>query len=270
MRSTGYIQRNPADRHRDNFLRNWRIGCGSRITPAGRHLARKSGLLVASWAKGVGRMCFSATASFAAGTVLLGFGAVAIGRVARPAEVPYALIPALFGVQQLIEGGLWLTLPDGSPHLSAILTHSYAFFSHVLWPIFVPLAVLLVEPDPRRRRVLAALAAAGGIAGSYLLYFWGADPTTARVVGDHMLYISPHFFTEPILALYVLGTCVSSLASSHTSVRWFGVAASLSLAAAYLFYAMWFISVWCFFAAIMSVTVLLFFWRPRGTEQQAC
>lgn len=215
-------------------------------------------------------MCFSATASFAAGTVLLGFGAASISRVARPSEVPYALIPALFGVQQLIEGGLWLTLPDGPLHLSTILTHSYAFFSHVLWPIFVPLAVLMIEPDRRRRWILAGLAAAGGVAGSYLLYFWGADPTTARVAGGHMLYISPHFFSEPILALYVLGTCVSPLASSHPAVRWFGAAASLSLVAAYLFYAMWFISVWCFFAGIMSVTVLLFFWRPRGAGQQTC
>lgn len=215
-------------------------------------------------------MCFSATASFAAGTVLLGFGAATLSRVARPAEVPYAVIPALFGIQQLIEGGLWLALPDGSPHLSTILTHSYAFFSHVLWPIFVPLAVLLIEPDRRRRRILAGLAVAGGIAGSYLLYFWGADPTTAQVVGGHMLYISPHFFTGPILVLYVLSTCVSSLVSSHAAVRWFGAAASLSLAAAYLFYAMWFISVWCFFAAIMSVTVLLFFWRPRRGRAAVC
>lgn len=208
-------------------------------------------------------MCFSATASFTAGTVLVGFGGVALARLARPAEVPYALIPALFGVQQLIEGGLWLTLPDGSPHLSAILTHSYAFFSHVLWPIFVPLAVLLIEPEGRRRRALAGLAAAGGAAGLYLLYFWGTDPTSAQIAGGHMLYISPHFFAGPILALYVLGTCVSPLVSSHATVRWFGAAASISLAGAYVFYAMWFISVWCFFAALMSVTVLLFFWSPR-------
>lgn len=219
---------------------------------------------------GTSQMCFSATASFAAGTVLLGFGAVTISRVTRPAEVPYALIPALFGVQQLIEGGLWLTLPDGSAHLSNILTHTYAFFSHVLWPIFVPLAVLLIEPDRRRRRILAGLAAAGGVAGSYLLYFWGADPTTAQVVGGHMLYISPHFFTGPILALYVLSTCLSSFVSSHAAVRWFGVAASLSLAAAYLFYAMWYISVWCFFAAIMSVTILLFFRRKARPTASSC
>jgi hypothetical protein len=215
-------------------------------------------------------MCFSATASFTAGAVLLGIGAATLSRVERPAEVPYALIPGLFAIQQLIEGGLWLTISDGSPHVSSILTHSYAFFSHVLWPIFIPLAVLLIEPDARRRSILAGLAVAGAIAGLYLLYFWGADPTTAQVVGGHMLYISPHFFSGPVLTLYISATCISSLVSSHAPVRWFGAAASLSLTAAYLFYAMWFISVWCFFAAVMSVTILLFFWRKRPRPEISC
>lgn len=187
-------------------------------------------------------------------------GAYTIGQVRRPTEVVYGLIPTLFGVQQAIEGGLWLTLLDKSmPHLLDILTHAYAFFSHVMWPIYVPLAVLLIEPDRRRRLIVAGFAAAGAIAGLYLLYFWGAEPTSAKIMGRHILYISPHFFIRPILALYALGTCVSSLVSSHPAVRWFGVAAATSMALAYAIYALWFISVWCFFAAVLSVTVLLYF-----------
>lgn len=206
-------------------------------------------------------MCFSATASFTAGAVLLGIGAATMRQVSRPAEVPYAMIPALFGIQQLVEGGLWLTLPDKAPHLSVVLTHAYSFFSHVFWPIFVPIAVLMIEPDRQRRRIMAVIAAAGAAAGLYLLYFWGMDPTTSKVVGGHMLYVSPHFFIGPILALYILGTCAASLVSSHVTVKWFGVAAAASLAAAYAFYAFWFISVWCFFAAVLSVTVFLYFRR---------
>ena len=37
----------------------------------------------------------------------------------------------------------------------------------------------------------------------------------------------------------------------------FGFLLLLSFAAAYYFYATWFFSVWCFLAAILSVTVLL-------------
>lgn len=206
-------------------------------------------------------MCFSATASFTAGTILVATGALTIRWAKRPAELPYAAIPALFGVQQLLEGALWLTLPDKQPHLSTMLTHFYSVFSHILWPIFVPIAVLLLEPVTWRRKVIGAIAAGGAFAGIYFAYFFMVDPTVARIEGGHVTYISPHFFIRPILTLYILGTCASSLLSSHKEVRWFGLATSVSLVSAYLLYAYWFISVWCFFAAAISVTIMLYF-RP--------
>ena len=217
-------------------------------------------------------MCFSATASFTAGAALLGIGALTIGRANRIAELPYAAIPALFGFQQLVEGGLWLTFTDGAPHLNSILTHVYSLFSHVLWPIFVPIAVLLLETVPWRRNALKALAVAGSLSGVYLLYFWAMDPTTSKIIGHHIFYDSPHFYIAPILALYVLGTCASSLLSSHTAVRWFGAATLASFIAAYAF-SFWFISVWCFFAAVMSATIWLYFRQPRAireSEREVC
>ena len=57
-------------------------------------------------------MCFSATASFSAGAALLIVGAVTVRRARRRAELPFSLIPVLFGIQQLIEGAIWLTFPD--------------------------------------------------------------------------------------------------------------------------------------------------------------
>ena len=90
-------------------------------------------------------MCFSATASFTAGVALLGLGTLTLRRASSVAELPYAAIPALFGLQQLVEGGLWLTFANNTPHLNSILTHIYSLFSHVLWPVFVPIAVLLLD-----------------------------------------------------------------------------------------------------------------------------
>jgi hypothetical protein len=210
-------------------------------------------------------MCFSAQASFIAGTVLLLVGAATLRRARVRSELPYAWIPVLFGIQQLLEGALWLTFPDRSPLLNTVLTHAYSFFSHVLWPIYVPLAALALETVPWRQWVLTAIAVAGSAVGLYLLATLFTLPIVATVKGQHIDYESPHFYALAAMSLYLLGTCASLMFSSHARVVAFGVAAFLSAAAAYAFYAAWFISVWCFFAGVLSVIVVLYFTDPRRT-----
>jgi hypothetical protein len=204
-------------------------------------------------------MCFSATASFTAGAALLVVGAVTTSRARRGAEIPFALIPVLFGVQQLVEGALWLTFPDNGSLANSVLTHFYSFFSHVLWPIYVPIAVLLLEPEAWRRKLLMAIAVGGAAVGLYLLYILVTEPIVSEVVGGHISYQSPHFYVAAVMTLYVLATCVSSFVSSCKTIRWFGAATFVALLAAYAFYAFWFISVWCFFAAVLSLIVLMHF-----------
>ena len=173
------------------------------------------------------------------------------------------MIPALFGVQQLIEGALWLTFPDRAPHANSVLTHAYSFFSHVLWPIYVPISVLLLEEGAWRRKVLAGIAMAGAAVGLYLLCFLLTEPVISRVVERHIRYDSPHFFAAAVMSLYVVATCASSLVSSCSTIRLFGLATFVALLAAYALYAYWFISVWCFFAALLSVIVLVHFRRSE-------
>ena len=93
-------------------------------------------------------MCFSATASFSAGVALLVVGTVTTRGAGRSKDLAFAAIPLLFGVQQILEGALWLTFPVNAPVSNMVLTYAYSFFSHVLWPIYVPIAVLLIEPTP--------------------------------------------------------------------------------------------------------------------------
>ena len=216
-------------------------------------------------------MCFSATASFSAGAVLLGVGTLTLKSVRRPRELRYAAIPLLFAIQQLSEGVIWLTFRYEAPQLNTVMTHVYSFFSHVLWPTYVPLAVLLIEPPGRRRTVLLAFVATGGAVGAYLLYTLVAFPVVSRPTGQHIEYVSPHFFAAVVMTLYLLSTTVSPILSTHRFVMIFGVLALLSFGAVYFFYAIWFISVWCFFAALLSAVVYLHFVlrdakRSRSTE----
>ena len=200
-------------------------------------------------------MCFSATASFTAGVLLLGIGTLTLKSARLPRELPFAAIPLLFAIQQLSEGVIWLTFRYEAPLLNTVMTQLYSFFSHVLWPVYVPIAVLLIEPPGRRRQALLVFVAAGVAVGAYLLYFMVAFPIVSRPIGQHIEYVSPHFFAAVVMTLYLLSTTVSPMLSTHRMVNVFGVLALLSFAAAYFYYATWFISVWCFFAAILSVTV---------------
>ena len=209
-------------------------------------------------------MCFSATASFAAGGLLLGLGVLTIKSVRQPRELPFAAIPLLFAIQQLSEGAIWLTFTYEAPLINTILTYFYTFFSHVLWPIYVPIAVLMMEPPGRSHWALFTFVAAGIGVGAYLLYILIAFPVVSRPIGNHVEYLSPHFFAALTMTLYLLSTTVSLLLSSHRAVKFFGLLAVLSFGAAYYVYARWFISVWCFFAALLSVVVYLHF-LPRSS-----
>jgi hypothetical protein len=204
-------------------------------------------------------MCFSATASFSTGAFLLGLGTLTLKSARSPREWPFAAIPLLFAVQQLIEGVIWLTFRREAPLLNVVMTYAYSFFSHVLWPIYVPLAVLLIEPPGRRRQALGAFLVAGLGVGLYLLLMLVAFPIVARPTGQHIEYVSPHFFAAVAMTLYLLSTSVSLMLSTHRTVKVFGVLALASFGIAYAFYAIWFISVWCLFAALLSAVVYLHF-----------
>ncbi len=125
----------------------------------------------------------------------------------------------------------------------------------------------MIEPIIWRRKVLAGIALAGAAVGLYLLYFLFTLPIVAQVQGRHIDYVSPHFYIVIVMILYILGTCISSLFSSHPWVRLFGVASFLSFAEAGAFYKAWFISVWCFFAAVLSGIVLVYFLSRRAHDR---
>lgn len=208
-------------------------------------------------------MCFSASASFVAGITLSVAGVATLKQAKRKTEIPFALIPLLFGIQQITEGVIWLTFRHDAPLLKQTMTYVYSIFSHVLWPIYVPFAIGYLESAPWRKRTLLAFQAAGIVVGLYLLYSLIARPIVAEMFGKHIGYVSPHFYLLPVMVLYLAATCVSCFFSSHRFVNLFGVLALSSFIAAYVFHARALVSIWCFFAAILSLLVYLHL-RYRG------
>ncbi len=208
-------------------------------------------------------MCFSATASFAAAGALSAVGVVTLKQTKKSSAIPFASIPLLFGIQQGIEGILWLSF--GYPIIQTMATYAYSFFSLVLWPVFVPLAVYQIEPDKSRKDLLSKLAFIGFAVGLYILFFVVTRGVSSEVVNYCIAYHPAHPYPRLTLGLYVLATCGSCLLSSHKIINIFGL---VMLAA--LFISAWFfitnvVSVWCFFAALLSVLV---YWQISSMRKQ--
>jgi hypothetical protein len=204
-------------------------------------------------------MCFSATASFAAGGLTTVAGVAALG-AGKPAYRLLAAVPLLIAIHQFAEGVLWLTLEDPARAAwtgPAILT--YTIVSKVVWPAWVPLSVFVVEADPGRRRLLGALAVLGVILASVMAYGLGAYPVNANIAGPHIQYRqdSPLPFRGVTDLVYPLVTVLPALVASDRLMRLMGALLVASLVLTKIFFYYYFTSVWCYFAAIISVIVVL-------------
>ncbi|MDZ4747570.1 MAG: DUF6629 family protein [Bacteroidota bacterium] len=209
-------------------------------------------------------MCFSATASFIAGGVLSVIGVATIQKTENKQEIPFASIPLLFGIQQIIEGVIWLTFRNPAPELNGVMTFIYALFSHTLYQIFVPYSILLLETIPWRRIFLFIFLITGIAVSLYLLYFLIKFPVTSIVINNHVRYLSPHFYIYLVTGAYVVSASISALFSSHKLVNIFGALLLLSFSGVYLFQKLALISVWCIFAALMSVVIYVYFRNKNG------
>jgi hypothetical protein len=208
-------------------------------------------------------MCFSATVSYSTAAVLAATGAYALGR-ARALPPPYwllALTPILFGIQQGFEGLVWQRLDAGRADAAVPYALGFHFFSHFLWLWWFPLCSYLLEPKRGRRRLFLGLGIFGALAGGLVFFAVLFHPEWMVVsVREHSIVYriaatvrGPFSIPIPASALYALIVLVPLLGSSHRHLRRFGVLTFLSMALASLFYGYAFVSVWCLFAAALSL-----------------
>lgn len=206
-------------------------------------------------------MCFSATASFTLCGALVPVGLYAMAKARRscPEWLPFAVYPLAFGIQQGFEGFVWLGINSGNETMVAAASRGFLFFSHFFWLAWVPLSVWMMETDPLRKRIAAALSAIGILYGlsiflpSFLLRDWLYMELVNRSLEYRTTLIYEGFINRTNLKLFYAAIVVSALfLSSNRKVRIFGGLVAVSLLFTYAFFAYAFISIWCFFAAILS------------------
>lgn len=203
-------------------------------------------------------MCFSPTVSFSASAGLAVIGVLALRKTTHRHEFFLAAIPLLFASQQCIEGLIWLGLlrHGGNPYG---LTQSYAVFVGIIWPIMVPLSLWMIEADKKRKRMMAGIIITGVGIAAYTLNELLRFPITARIVDYCIIYEYPIKQPHSLLAFYVIATCAAFFFSSEAAIAGLGVVYLLAFLVSYYFYSYDLTSVWCFFAAIISGLIYLYF-----------
>ncbi|MBM3420414.1 MAG: hypothetical protein FJY11_04685 [Bacteroidetes bacterium] len=205
-------------------------------------------------------MCFSAGASFAGGAVISAIGAATLVKVRNPEQKLFASIPLLFGVQQISEGFVWAALNNltTGPALD-IPAYIFLVAAVVIWPTMIPLSVLKMEKPGWRRRAILVFLVAGIITSLY----YGAGLTlhevTPQIREHHILYTNtyPQPLSLPVFGLYAVATLLPLYFSSVRRMYIFGILVTISCLITGIFYREYLTSVWCFFAALISVTIFI-------------
>ena len=210
-------------------------------------------------------MCFSATANFVGSAALGAIGVVTLTKVKHRRELLFAGLPALFAVHQFIEGFVWLGL-DGilSPAVTHDMGAAYMLYAQGLLPFLLPLSVLLFEPGAQSRKRMLPFTVLGGATTLYTLWALTAYPLQLYVRGDSIVYINQATNNTAVAVLYVIATCGSLFFSKIRMMVIFG-AVNLTIVLVVMEIKRYaFTSVWCAYAAIASLIILVYFWRSSG------
>jgi hypothetical protein len=209
-------------------------------------------------------MCFSATANFVGSGVLGAVGVVTFTKVKHRRELLFAALPTLFAVHQFTEGFVWLGL-DGPLSLQVAHDMGAAFmlYAQGLLPFFLPLSVLLFEPNVNSRRRMLPFLVLGGATALYILWALTAFPLQLYVKGNSIVYLNQATNNTAVAVLYVIATCGSLFFSKIRMMVIFGAANLAILLVVMVVKRYAFTSLWCAYAAVASVIILAYFWSSH-------
>lgn len=209
-------------------------------------------------------MCFSASADFTGSVVLGAVGVATLREVKDRRELLLAAMPCLFAVHEFIEGFVWMGV-DGT--MSQQVAHNagaaFVLYAQGILPFLLPLSVFLIEPTKHRRRRMLAFVILGGVLGLYLLWGLIAYPLTISDQSHSIVYVNVITNTTLVAVLYVIATCGALFFSGYgplVELGWFNLVGLLVVALVRRYA---FTSVWCAYAAVVSVIIYFFFRRTR-------
>jgi hypothetical protein len=204
-------------------------------------------------------VCFSPQADVGGGLVICAIGIDAVRHIRRRREfLALAWIPVLLGTHQFIEALVWLWLQGRVPRgIGHVALWAYLLIAFVVLPVFVPLAVIALEPTRRRKLMMVPFASTGTVIAVILFAAMVRGPVGVKLAPYHLSYDLRVTDGLLIVALYVFAVCGPLLMSRYRSVVVFGIANLVAVIVIARLTISGFASVWCGWAAVSSAAIAL-------------
>ena len=214
-------------------------------------------------------MCFSAGASFAGGVVITAIGVATMIKVHRPSQIVFASIPLFFGFQQFVEGFLWYILqhPEYAQYQN-VVTHTFMIMAQVFWPMMIPLAVLFMETNRKKKKIIWFLLGAGILVSVFYAFCLLSYSVIPEISGYHIYYDvqqNPKTLSFIAFLLYLITSITPLFLSSIKRTHMLGILMSISCLVTIIFFTQYLTSVWCFFAALISAVI---FWILSDSKRK--
>jgi hypothetical protein len=199
-------------------------------------------------------MCFSAIVSFSAAAGLSLLGIATMRSTTSTRALLLAAFPCLFALQQTLEGFVWLGKTNSYfSSIDPIATYGFLLFASLLWLVFSPLSIYLLEIDLNRKIFLIGLTIGGLLLGIYLFGWIIHHGVSPQTFSGNLFYDLSFIPDYEIIKYLYLAVIVLPFSIAHSSaLRIFGGLVAVSFILSQIFFQVTMVSVWCFFAAILS------------------
>ena len=204
-------------------------------------------------------VCFSPQADAVGGLVICAIGVDAVRHIDQRREfIALAWIPLLLGAHQFIEALVWLWLQGHVPRgIGHVALWAYLLIAFVVLPVFVPLAVMALEPTRWRKAMMVPFALIGIVVAVVLFAAMVRGPVGVKLSPYHLSYEIRLSDGLGIVTLYVVAVCGPLLMSGYRNVVVFGVVNLVAVIVIARLTVSGFASVWCGWAAVSSAAITL-------------
>jgi hypothetical protein len=217
-------------------------------------------------------MCLSAEASFGVGALLVPASVYCVRAALRKdvAYLPLAAVPLLFAAQQLAEGLVWVGIGRGDSLLVQRASLAFLYFALAFWPFWIPFCALFIERRFLQRSLLLIITLSSLLWCA--VFYVPLLLETERYLTTQLVHhsIQYHYTDLPVYQyvpqnllrlLYFATIAIPLLLCSVGTDKIFGALLGTSALLSQLIFWYAFVSVWCFFAAVLALYLCYAFYK---------